>query len=62
MARFHSTAQAILPGFDIGGVEEEVGDRRGAEVKGEGAIGTNSNPGGDGDTGGDMSSASVEFL
>lgn len=62
MARFHGTAQAILPGFDTGGIEEEVGDRRRAEVKGKGAIGTNSNPGGDGDTGGDMSSTSVKFL
>lgn len=56
------TTHAVLPGFDIGGVEKEVGDSRGAEVEREGSIGTNGDTGGDRNTGVDVSSASIEFL
>jgi hypothetical protein len=62
MSRVHRTTQSVLPGFDIGGVEEEVGGGRGAEVKVEGSIGADGDTRGNGDTGVNVSCAGIEFL
>lgn len=56
------SANAVLPGFDIGGVEKEVGNSRGAEVEGERSVGTDSDTGGNGDAGVNVSCAGIEFL
>lgn len=62
VAGVHGAAHAILPGLDIGGVEQEVGGGRGAEVEGEGSVGADCDTRWNGDTGVDVSSAGVEFL
>lgn len=62
VAGVHGTAQTVLPRFHVGGIEEEVGGGRGAEIEGEGPVGADGDACRNGDTGVDMSSAGVEFL
>lgn len=62
VTRVHRTTQAVLPGFDIGRVEQEVGGGRSAEFKGEGSVRADGDTRGDWDTGVDVSCAGVEFL
>lgn len=62
MAGIHRTAHPVLPRFDIGRVEQEVGGGRGAEVKVEGSVGSNSDARRDGDTGVNVSGTGIEFL
>jgi hypothetical protein len=62
VAGVHGAAHAILPGLDIGGIEQEVGGGRGAEVEGEGSVGADCDTRGNGNAGVDVSSAGVEFL
>jgi hypothetical protein len=62
MARIHRTTQSVLPGFDIGRVEQEIGGGRGAEFKGEGSVRADGDTRGDRDAGVDVSCAGVEFL
>lgn len=62
MARIHRTTQSVLPGFDIGRVEQEVCGGWGAEFKGEGSVGADGDTRRNWDTGVDVSCAGVEFL
>jgi hypothetical protein len=62
VAGVHGAAQAVLAGLDIGRVKEEIGGCWGAEVESEGSVRTDSDAGGNGDTGVDVSGTSVEFL
>lgn len=62
VARVHGTTQSVLPGFDIGRIEQEVGGSRGAEFEGEGSVRTDGDTRGNGNTGVDVSCAGIEFL
>lgn len=62
VARVHGTTQPVLPGFDIGRVEQEVGGSWSAEFEGEGSVGADGDTRGDWDASGDVSCAGIEFL
>lgn len=62
VARIHRTTQPVLPGFDIGRVEQEVSGGRGAQFKGEGSVGADRDTRRDRDTGVDVSCTGIEFL
>lgn len=62
VAGFHGSAQTVLTRLDIGRVQEEVGGCRRAEVEEEGAVGTDGDARGNGDTDVDVGSAGIEFL
>lgn len=62
VAGTHRAAEAVLSGLDIGGVQQEVGGGRGAQIKSEGSVGTDGDARRNWDTDIDVSSACVIFL
>jgi hypothetical protein len=62
VARTHRAAEAVLSGFDTGGVEQEVGGGWSAQIKGKGSVGADGDARGDGDADIDVRSTCVEFL
>lgn len=62
VARVHGPAQAALPGLDVGGVQQEIGGGRGADVEVEGSVRADGDARRDGDAGVDVGCAGIEFL
>lgn len=62
VAGVHRTAQAILPGLDIGGIQQQVGGGRGPEIEGKRAIGAHGDARRNRNTGIDVCGASIELL
>lgn len=62
VAGTHGTTETVLSGFDKGGVEQEVGGSRSAQIKGKGSVGADGDARGDRDADIDVGSACIEFL
>lgn len=58
----HGAANAVFPGLNIGGVQQEVGGGRSTEVEGEGSVRTDSDTGRNRNPGVNVSSTSIELL
>jgi hypothetical protein len=62
VAGTHGATETVLSGFDKGGVEQEVGGSRSAQIKSKGSVGADGDARGDRYADIDVGSACIEFL